>query len=129
MILDVADTRAPRPLTPSPDRPESYCAPAWSPKGDRIAVVEQKRSISNSSTWHSATWAPLATAHLFTEEIIWAPNGNTLALLYGARDRRGIALVPAVPKMRAPAADARARAGACQPPVWSPDSSTFAATR
>ena len=124
MILDIA-TRAVRPLTPS-GTGRSYRAPAWSPTGDRIAVVEQSGTIELIDV-ALGYGPPLATAHLFTEEIIWSPDGTTLALLYGARDRRGIALVPAVPNARPRRALAPARY--MQPPVWAADSSTFAATR
>ena len=107
-------------------------APTWSPKGDRIAAVNEGGGIEllDPALGYGPT---IPTSQVWTESLTWSPDGATLALQFkrpnsrGPIDRYGLALVAATPEGRlqrllAPARDLSA-------PVWSPDGSALAVTR
>jgi Tol biopolymer transport system component len=107
-------------------------APAWSPKGDRIAAANDGGGIELLDP--VLGYGPTVPASsVWTESIAWSPDGATLALQFarpnesGVKQRYGIALV-------APAPDARLRrivepTPYLSPPVWSPDSTALAVSR
>ena len=129
-VLDVATGNV-RVLAGDSDG-RSLRSPAWSPKGDRIAAVNLGGGIELLDP--ALGYGPIIpTSTVWTETLAWSPDGTTLALQFkrpnesGARERYGLALVPA-------AADGRLRR-LVQPvpylsaPAWSPDGTALAVTR
>ena len=129
-ILDVA-TRKSRVLAGDRDG-RRLRAPAWSPKGDRIAAVNDGGGIEliDPALGYGPT-IPAST--VWTESLAWSPDGATLALQFSrpnetdVKQRYGLALV-------APAPDARLRrivepTPDLSPPVWSPDGTALAVSR
>jgi len=129
-IFDVA-TRKSRVLAGDRDG-RSLRAPAWSPKGDRIAAVNMGGGIELLDP--ALGYGPTVPASsVWTESIAWSPDGATLALQFarpnesGVKQLYGLALVT-------PAPDARLRrivepTPYLSPPVWSPDSTALAVSR
>ena len=130
LILDVATGRA-RTLAGGSDG-KRLREPAWSPKGDRIAAVNEEGGIELLAA--SDGYGPIIpAAAVWTETLAWSPDGATLALQFkrpnerAGLDRYGLALVAAT-------AEGRLRrvvkpVAGLSPPVWSPDGSALAVTR
>ena len=130
LILDVATSRA-RTLAGGTDG-KRLREPAWSPKGDRIAAVNEEGGIELLAARDG--YGPIIpAAAVWTETLAWSPDGATLALQFkrpnesGAVDRYGLALVAAT-------AEGKIRrivqpVPYLSPPVWSPDGSALAVTR
>jgi Tol biopolymer transport system component len=129
-VLDVATGKA-RVLAGADDG-RRLRAPAWSPKGDRIAAVNDGGGIEllDPALGYGPT---LRTAKVWTESLAWAPDGRALALQFlrpNSRDpvqRYGLGVVAATPTGRLrrlvePTRD-------LSPPVWSPDGTALAVTR
>ena len=119
MVLDVR-TNARRVIA------ESARAPAWSPKGDRIAAVNDDGDIVLLDP-ALGTGAAIATAEGSTQEIVWSPDGGTLALRYRADGRNGLAFVAAAPGAQPRPALAPSRH--LGTPLWSQDSTAVAVAR
>lgn len=104
--------------------------PAWSPKGDRIAAVNDGGGIELLDP--IAGYGPtVPTAGLQPQSLAWSPDDTTLAVqdAPSGRDllRSGLALVPVAP-------DGQVRrvlgpAQALSVPVWSPDGTALAVSR
>ena len=130
LILDVATSRA-RTLAGGTDG-KRLREPVWSPKGDRIAAVNEEGGIELLAPRDG--YGPIIPASaVWTETLAWSPDGATLALQFkranetDAIDRYGLALVAATP-------EARLRrivqpVPYLSPPVWSPDGSALAVVR
>jgi hypothetical protein len=130
LILDVATSRA-RTLAGGTDG-KWLREPAWSPKGDRIAAINEEGGIELLAP--ADGYGPIIPASaVWTETLAWSPDGATLALQFKrpnetrAPDRYGLALVAATP-------EGRLRrlvqpVPYLSPPVWSPDGSALAVTR
>jgi Tol biopolymer transport system component len=105
---------------------ETARAPAWSPKGDRIAAVNGDGDIELIDP-ALGSGPTVMTAGLFTQEIVWSPDGGTLALRYRLDGRNGLAFVAAGPGAQPRRALAPSRH--LQTPLWSPDSAAVTVTR
>ena len=124
MILDVAHARpelAHR-RRYGPQLPRPRVVPEGRP--DRRRLRQRRDRVDRP---RARLRTALATANLFAEELVWSPDGTTLALVYGPRNRFGLAFVAAVPNARPRRVLDPARY--MQVPVWSPDSSAVATTR
>jgi Tol biopolymer transport system component len=130
LILDVATSRV-RTLAGGTDE-KVLREPVWSPKGDRIAAIDEEGAIELLAP--ADGYGPrIPAAAVWVETLAWSADGATLALQFkrpnesGAIDRYGLALVPA-------SATGRLRR-IVQPvaglgsPVWSPDGSALAIVR
>jgi len=109
-------------------------APAWSPKGDRIAAVDDNGGGIALLDPASGDGPTIATADLQPQELAWSPDGTTLALQYvlpdgrpDAFDRPGLAVVTAAPE--SPVRRLIEPVRNLSPPVWSPDGTALAVTR
>jgi dipeptidyl aminopeptidase/acylaminoacyl peptidase len=103
--------------------------PVWSPKGDRIAAIDEEGGIQLLAP--ADGYGPrIPASAVWTETLAWSPDGATLALQFKrpnereAIDRYGLALVAATPTGRLrrlvqPLASLSS-------PVWSPDGSALA---
>ncbi len=125
-VLDVT-TRKSRVLAGGADG-RLRTAPAWSPKGDRIAAVNDGGGIEllDPALGYGPT---IPTAEVETESLAWSPDGATLALYVGGRtiDRSGLAVVAASPDARVqPLLEPRRDLG---PPIWSADGTALIVTR
>jgi sugar lactone lactonase YvrE len=128
-ILEVATRRA---RTLGGTSGKHLREPAWSPKGDRIAAVNEEGGIELLAP--ADGYGPTIPASaVWTETLAWSPDGATLALQFkrpnesGANDRYGLALVAATPVGRL--RRIVQPVSYLGPPVWSPDGSALAVTR
>jgi dipeptidyl aminopeptidase/acylaminoacyl peptidase len=102
---------------------------AWSPAGDRIAFTVDAFEQRGGESLHVVDLAgdgrrTVPLGDRVPEELLWSPDGRTLAVAYergsGRRSRSGIAVLPVDPPgpLR-PLVERRASVAA---PAWSPDS-------
>jgi Tol biopolymer transport system component len=129
LILDVATKRA---RTLGGTDGKHLRGPSWSPKGDRIAAIDEEGGIELLAP--ADGYGPtIPAASVWTETLAWSPDGATLALQFKRPnesrpiDRYGLALLPATP-------EGQLRrivqpVPYLSPPVWSPDGSALAVTR
>ena len=102
---------------------------AFSPDGtalvytdaERVMVRDVRIELIDPALGYGPT---LATASVSTQEIVWSPDGATLALRYRVDGRLGLALVAAATNGTVRRVLAPSRF--LQTPLWSPDSATVA---